>query len=113
MEQKQNGHYRSNYFNYSITQHIATLSAVGDTSKELNVVSYNGAQPKLDIRSWKRTGDGEQILKGLTLTAEEAEALRDALNQLDLLKVYPPKKDTGGGFYAGTFEPEPFNTTGF
>ena len=45
-------------FNYQITEHIATLSQSGDTSKELNRVSYNGSPAKYDLRSWKRT-DGE------------------------------------------------------
>lgn len=70
-------------FKYEITEHIATLSEDGrGTSKELNRISYNGAAPKLDLRSWKRDGEEITLLKGLTLTEEEAEALREALNSL-------------------------------
>lgn len=70
-------------FQYEIAEHIATLSDNGSgTTKELNRISYNGAAAKLDLRSWKQDGEGKKMLKGLTLTDEEAEALRDALNSL-------------------------------
>lgn len=71
-------------FKYEIVEHIATLSEVGTTSKELNRVSYNGAPAKYDLRSWKREGDTEQMLKGLTLTDEEAAALKEALNSREV-----------------------------
>ena len=67
-------------FNYEIVEHIATLSQSGYTSKELNRVSYNGSPAKYDLRSWKRTDGEEKLLKGLTLTNEEATALKEALN---------------------------------
>lgn len=69
-------------FNYEIVERIAVLSQSGDTSKELNKVSYNGASPKYDIRSWKRTDGEEKLLKGLTLNEEEIEALKQALATL-------------------------------
>ncbi len=70
-------------FRYEITEHIATLSDNGEgTTKELNRISYNGAAPKLDLRSWKRSGEETLLLKGLTLTTEEAAILREALNSL-------------------------------
>ena len=67
-------------FKYEITEHVAVLSQSGSVSKELNLVSYSGAAPKYDIRSWKRDGGEEKLLKGITLDKEEARALRDALN---------------------------------
>lgn len=69
-------------FNYEIVERIAVLSQSGDTSKELNKVSYNGASPKYDIRSWKRTDGEEKLLKGLTLNEEDMEALKEALATL-------------------------------
>ena len=69
-------------FNYEIVERIAVLSQSGDTSKELNKVSYNGASPKYDIRSWRRTDGEEKLLKGLTLNEEEMEALKQALANL-------------------------------
>ena len=70
-------------FNYEIVEHIATLSQSGDTTKELNRVSYNGSPAKYDLRSWRRTDGEEKLLKGRTLTAEEARALKDALTGRD------------------------------
>ena len=67
-------------FQYEIAEHIATLSESNGTTKELNRISYNGAPPKWDLRSWRQEEEGRKMLKGLTLTDEEAEALRDALN---------------------------------
>lgn len=69
-------------FQYEIVEHIATLSESNSTTKELNRISYNGAPPKLDLRSWKQEGEGKRMLKGLTLTDAEAEALKDALSSL-------------------------------
>lgn len=69
-------------FIYEIVDHIATLSESNGTTKELNRISYNGAPPKLDLRSWKQEGEERRMLKGLTLTDEEAEELKAALNGL-------------------------------
>lgn len=67
-------------FNYEIEERVATLSQSGDFSKELNLISYNGSPAKYDLRSWKRADGEEKLLKGLTLTEEEARTLKQALN---------------------------------
>ena len=60
------------------------IGAVG-TKYQLNMVSWNGAEPKIDLRNWYKTRDGvEKCSKGLTLSNEEAKDLRDLLNDLDL-----------------------------
>ena len=41
--------------------------------KEVNLISWNGALPKYDIRDW--APNHEKMGKGITLTAEEAESL--------------------------------------
>ena len=41
--------------------------------KELNLISWNGAAPKYDIRDW--APNHEKMGKGITLTTEEARAL--------------------------------------
>jgi len=69
-------------FKYEITERIAVLSQSGDTSKELNKVSYNGAPAKYDLRSWKRSDGEEKMLKGLTLNDEEMDALKAAVARL-------------------------------
>lgn len=72
-------------FNYEITEKIAVLSGYGDTTKELNKVSYNGSPAKYDLRSWRRVNGEEKLLKGVTLTEEEAKLLKDALNGIEEL----------------------------
>ena len=68
---------------YEITKKIGVLSksALG-WSKELNLVSWNGREPKYDIRDWSR--DHSKMGKGVTLTREEALALKDLLNRWEL-----------------------------
>ena len=46
-------------FSYTLEKHIATLSESdnGDFTTELNIISYNGASPKIDIRKWDRRTD--------------------------------------------------------
>ncbi len=67
-------------FEFNIMEHIATLSASGDYSRELNLVSFNDRPARLDVRVWRQDGRGNNIpLKGIQLTDNEASALCDAL----------------------------------
>lgn len=68
-------------FEYEIKQHIATLTEDKDAEyqKQLNIVSWKGAKPSLDLRLWRITADGQRPLKGLTLSADEAGELYNAL----------------------------------
>ena len=71
-------------FEYTITEEIAVLSEKNGFSKEINMISYNGAVPKIDIRNWSTGDDGEKKMgKGITLSKEEAMALRDALEEIE------------------------------
>lgn len=65
-------------FKYEIVEEIGILSenARGWT-KELNKVSWNGAAPKYDLRDW--APDHEKMGKGITLTEEEAQKLKELL----------------------------------
>jgi len=49
-------------------------------TKEINLVSWNGADPKYDIRNWHP--GKEKCGKGIALTKEEAVALMDALKEV-------------------------------
>lgn len=49
-------------------------------SKELNIVSWNGKEPKVDIREWNE--DHTRANKGITLTLKEAERVADLLMAL-------------------------------
>lgn len=62
---------------FNIEKHIATLSGgEGEVTKQVNIVSWNGKPPVIDIRTWNSKG---KPYKGITLTADEAKALREAL----------------------------------
>lgn len=65
--------------NYKITERISILSGTeGAYTKELNLISWNGAAAKYDIRNWNPAGDPQ---KGITLTESEARALYEALRE--------------------------------
>lgn len=64
---------------FEIKEEIAVLSEnAKGWRKELNLVSWNGAAPKYDLRDW--APGHEKMGKGITFTAEEAEKLKEALN---------------------------------
>ena len=67
-------------FKYDIVEHIGVLSenAKGWT-KEINLISWNGAAPKYDIRDW--APEHEKMGKGVTLTAEEIQKLKEILSK--------------------------------
>lgn len=58
---------------------ILSESSKGWT-KEINLISWNGAAPKYDIRDW--APNHEKMGKGITLTAEEAETLYKILAKI-------------------------------
>lgn len=67
-------------FSFEIKEKLGTISASGKYSKELNIISYNGAEPKYDLRNWTTEEDGsKKMQKGLTLTKEEVLKLKELL----------------------------------
>lgn len=65
-------------FRFEIVEHFGVLSeAPNGWKKELNRVSYNGADPKFDLRSWNE--DHTKMSKGITLSVDEFEALRELI----------------------------------
>ncbi|MBJ8325189.1 YdbC family protein [Streptococcus pacificus] len=67
-------------FSFEIVEHLLVLSEnEKGWKKELNRVSYNGATPKYDIRSWNE--DHTKMGKGITLTNEEFEVLLRAFKK--------------------------------
>ena len=68
---------------YEIIKKIGVLStSASGWTKELNLLSWNEAEPKYDLRSW--SADRNRRGKGLTLTAEELLALKELLNTIEL-----------------------------
>lgn len=66
-------------FEYEIIETIAVLSqSPKGWTKEINIISWNGREPKYDIREW--APEREKMGKGITISKEEAEVLKKALN---------------------------------
>lgn len=66
-------------FRYDIVEEIGVLSEnAKGWRKELNLISWNGATPKYDIREW--APEHEKMGKGVTLTKEELEALKKLMS---------------------------------
>jgi hypothetical protein len=72
-------------FKYEIKEYVGVVAEErGYRTLELNLVSFNDAEPKFDLRRWVNK-DGERTLgKGITMTGEQIRALRDLLNGLTL-----------------------------
>ena len=63
---------------FEIVEEIGVLSEGSKgCRKEINRISWNGADPKYDIRDW--APNHEKMGKGVTLTAEEAAKLKELL----------------------------------
>ena len=65
---------------FEIVKEIAALRPTNDNgwTREVNLVSWNGADPKVDIRDWNE--DHTKMSKGITLTIDEGKALVKYLN---------------------------------
>ena len=70
-------------FRYEITERIAVLSTnASGWERQLNMISWNGKDPKYDIRDW--SPDGSKMSKGISMTRDELVILKDILNELEL-----------------------------
>ena len=69
---------RNDSVRYDLKEHIGVLS-IKDTgwAREVNIISWNGGTPKVDIREWNPKH--ERMSKGVTLFEEEAEMLTKLL----------------------------------
>lgn len=66
-----------------IIEHIGTLSKnQSGWKKQLTLTSWNGQEPKYDIRSWDE--ECNRCGKGITLTKEELFALKNILNNMEV-----------------------------
>ena len=66
---------------FTIEETIGVLStSKSGWTRELNLVSWNGRPAKFDLRDW--SPDHSKMGKGLTLTNEEIEQLRQLLESM-------------------------------
>ena len=65
---------------YEITQELGVLStSKKGWTREINLISWNGAAPKFDIRDWSPSR--EKMGKGIALSADEVARLREILGK--------------------------------
>ena len=70
-------------FSFEIVKSVGTIAeGKGGWNLELNLVSWGGRPAKYDIRSW--SPDHQKMGKGITLTKEELEALKNLLNGVEI-----------------------------
>jgi hypothetical protein len=68
-------------FRYEIIKELGVLSeSPKGWSKEINLISWNGGEPKYDIRDW--APGHEKMGKGITLTEQELAKMMQLLNEL-------------------------------
>ena len=67
-------------FSYEIIEEIGQVSkpTASGWSIRLNLISWNGGKPKLDIRSWNE--DMSRMGKGISLSEDDAKDLAGLLN---------------------------------
>ncbi|RSK26607.1 hypothetical protein EJF36_06905 [Bacillus sp. HMF5848] len=66
---------------FEIVEQIAVLSeSAKGWTKELNLVSWNGREPKYDLRDW--SPNHEKMGKGITLSEEDIKKLKEVLKTL-------------------------------
>ena len=70
----------SKEFSYEIIEEIGQVGnpTPSGWSTRLNLISWNGREPKLDIRSWNE--DQTRMGKGVSLSKEDAKDLAVLLN---------------------------------
>ena len=68
---------------FEIINNIGVLSESSKGwTKELNLISWNGREPKYDIRDWDP--EHQKMGKGVTLTEEELKGLKQLLLEMEL-----------------------------
>lgn len=70
-------------FKFELVKQLGVLSeSAKGWKKELNLISWNGREPKYDIREWDPAH--EKMGKGVTLSAVEFKELQQIINQIDI-----------------------------
>ncbi len=69
-------------FTFEVKKNLGQLSTSrSGWNREVNLVSWNGAKAKLDIRDW--APDHSKMGKGISLTEEETAILKEILAEHD------------------------------
>ena len=75
---------------YEIVERIGVISKYPTGwEKQLNIVSWNGGNPKVDCRDW--SPDMEHMSRGITLHMDEAKKMFELLGTMEMNRA--PAKD--------------------
>ena len=70
-----------NDITFEIVEHIGVIDEINNRdekwTKEVNVVSWNGGKPKIDVRDWNSSHT--RMSRGITLTEDQAMKMTKAL----------------------------------
>ena len=72
---------------YKVLEECGTISTNKGWDLKLRYISWNGRDPKYDLRTWKEDEEGEKCGKGITLTGEELEELLKLLQSMNTEEV--------------------------
>ena len=68
-------------FSFEIVEHIGVISeSTNGWRKEMNLVSWNGAEAKLDIRDW--SSEHDKMGKGISFNVDEIMTLKELILKL-------------------------------
>ena len=66
---------------YEITEHLGVISETSrGWTREVNMISWNGREPKIDVRDW--SPDHTKMSKGITFTVEEVKEFTKLVEKL-------------------------------
>lgn len=69
---------------YEVVEEIGDISARGNATLKLRLISWNDNEPKYDLRTWYTDDKGvEKCNKGITLSKEELITLASIVEHLD------------------------------
>ena len=74
----------SKEFKYTVNETISELGGNSKYQNVLSIISWNGYEPKYDLRRWK----DDAPTKGIALTADEMQKLKDTLNSIENFEDY-------------------------
>ncbi|MZK49017.1 YdbC family protein [Clostridium beijerinckii] len=68
---------------FDIIKNITVLSkGAKGWKREVNIISWNGRKPKIDIRDWDESH--VKMGKGITLSKDELKQLKEILEQINI-----------------------------
>ena len=105
------GSYDEREITFEIVEEIGVISAhPTGWAKEINLVSWNGGQPKYDIREWSPAHD--QMSRGITLNEKEMRLIIELLRRRSRSSLRASSGRRGGSSAGGSGSGTPEHAPG-